>query len=331
MPKIFKRFNKESRKTVIFGNGLGMALDSEYFLLDSAIQSVWEDDNLIDDVAKQLICSCLPDDVDSHPRGEEDMDKLQLALASCDYLNGIQSEQYHWLTEHGKSFPKAVRSFIYNTSIHFHNPKEYLPESFLNPLIEFVTQTQSHVATLNYDNLIYRPFIENDVLSGYDGALIDGFWGNGFDGANLARHSGRTFGYYLHLHGSPLYVNRDERVIKLSQSGVSQGSDLLSSHIVLTHVEHKKTIIEKSKVLSTYWNYLRKAIQESSEVLLVGYSGLDIHLNELISSLCETKNIRVVEWSGSDGIDNRQEFWNEQFGKEVELFHFNNILEFKEW
>ncbi len=309
-----------------------MAINPDYFRLDEAIKSVWEDEELVDAAAKQLICSCLPEGASEYPRGEEDMDRLQLALASCEFLNNIQTEQFHWLTAHGKSFPNAVRSFIYNASIHFHNPDDKLPESFITPLIEFVSKTKSHVATLNYDNLLYRPFIDNNLLSGYDGILVDGFLSSsGFDEDNLVRKYSRRFGYYLHLHGSPLYVNRNEKVYKLSQCDVSQGSDLLSSHIVLTHVEHKKTIIEKSNVLKTYWSFLQKSILESSEILLVGYSGLDVHLNDLISSLCETKNIRVVEWSGCGEFVVRGEFWFEQLGKEIELIHLDNILEFTEW
>jgi len=308
-----------------------MAINPDYFRLDEAIKSVWEDEEIVNEAAKQLICSCLPEGVDEYPRGEEDMDRLQLALASCEFLSNIQTEQFHWLTAHGKAFPDAVRSFIYNASIHFHNPDDKLPESFITPLIEFVSQTKSHVATLNYDNLLYRPFIDNKVLSGYNGVLVDGFPNAGFDEENLVRKFGKNFGYYLHLHGSPLYVKRNERVYKLSQCDVSQRSDLLSSHIVLTHVEHKKTIIEKSNVLKTYWSFLQKSIQESSEVLLVGYSGLDVHLNELISSLCETKKNRVVEWSGSGELDVRGEFWSEQLNHEVVLIHLENILEFMEW
>ncbi len=92
--------------------------------------------------------------------------------------------------------------------------------------------------------------------------------------------------------------------------------------------------ISKLHLLSetaTYWSFLQKSILESSEILLVGYSGLDVHLNDLISSLCETKNIRVVEWSGCGEFVVRGEFWFEQLGKEIELIHLDNILEFTEW
>lgn len=308
-----------------------MALNPDHFQLDTAIKSVWEDDRLLDDVSKQLICSCLPDDGREYPRGEADMDRLQLALSSCEFLNGIQSQQFHWLSDHGKSFPDSVRSFIYNTSIHFHNYEDGLPNTFIEPLVEFVSKTKSHVATLNYDNLLYKPFIDFEVLKGYNGALVDGFYASGFTEENLVRKFNRSFGYYLHLHGSPVFVNRGETVCKLSQSEVSQGGDQLSSHIVLTHVAHKKTIIESSKVLTAYWSFLKKAITESCEVTLVGYSGLDIHLNELLSIMCEQKNIRVIEWSGCDDSESRKIFWAQVLGRDVELIHLDNILDFNEW
>ena len=48
-----------ARKTLIFGNGLGMALDSQYFMLTNAMAHVWNDPNAISDVHKGLISQCL--------------------------------------------------------------------------------------------------------------------------------------------------------------------------------------------------------------------------------------------------------------------------------
>ena len=48
-----------ARSTLIIGNGRGMALDSEYFCLTTAMCGVWDSEDLTD-VQKELIRSCLP-------------------------------------------------------------------------------------------------------------------------------------------------------------------------------------------------------------------------------------------------------------------------------
>ena len=88
-----------ARKTIIFGNGLGMALDPEYFSLDRAIGVVWDDKALLDNDSKELIINCLPRASDGRPHGEDELDTLQLALSACDFLNGISSSRIHWLSD----------------------------------------------------------------------------------------------------------------------------------------------------------------------------------------------------------------------------------------
>lgn len=62
------------RKTVIFGNGLGMALDHQAFSLDRALSVVWDDPDMLSDAQKELICNCLPDDRAGRP---EESKRLQ--------------------------------------------------------------------------------------------------------------------------------------------------------------------------------------------------------------------------------------------------------------
>lgn len=59
-----------SRKTLIFGNGLGMALDPNFYTLDAAIGRVWDGADALDEVTKNLVRNCLPDDGDiERPHG----------------------------------------------------------------------------------------------------------------------------------------------------------------------------------------------------------------------------------------------------------------------
>lgn len=321
------------RKTLIFGNGLGMALDPTFFSLDEAIGRVWDGVGVLDEPTRALVRRCLVPDGDAdRPHGEEDLDHLQLVVSACELLCRTGTGDIHWLSELGRTFPTAVRKFLYKTAIHFHQYDRALPESFTSPLAGFIRETDSHMATLNYDNLLYQPMIQAGILSGYNGALVDGVTNAGFSADNMVRFPGRRFGYYLHLHGSPLFVDRDGAVIKLRQNELDENEEVIGSHIVLTHVKHKETVISASKLLSSYWEHFSKALAESAGVVLIGYSGCDKHLNALLRSRAPDA-LRVVEWDGAGaGAENgRQAFWNDLLAREVELVTLANILEFSDW
>ncbi|PFU24677.1 hypothetical protein COK69_26645, partial [Bacillus cereus] len=66
----------------------------------------------------------------------------------------------------------------------------------------------------------------------------------------------------------------------------------------LTHVKHKETVISASPLLSAYWDHLEKALIESTEVVLLGYSGFDKHLNALLRARAPAV-VKVVEWEGA--------------------------------
>ncbi len=308
-----------------------MALDPAFFSLDSAIGRVWEGIGVLDEPTRVLVRQCLVGDGDTdRPHGEDDLDHLQVVVSACELLGRTGSGDIHWLSAHGKTFPTAVRKFLYKTAIHFHMYDKALPEGFTKPLAEFVHQTNSHMATLNYDNLLYQPMIENKVLDGYNGSLVDGVLKGGFAAQNMQRKYGKTFGYYMHLHGSPLFVNRDDAVIKLKQSELDEDEEVVGSHIVLTHVRHKETVIAASSLLSSYWEHFSQALSESEAVVLVGYSGCDKHLNVLLRSRAP-ELVRVVEWKGAGSEQDRLTFWNELLGRDIHLVRLDSILEFVDW
>lgn len=318
------------RKTLIFGNGLGMALDRDHFYLPNALQRIW-DSNALDLAHKQLISACLPRQLNC-PQGEGDLDKLHLAISSCEYLSAMpQINDLHWLSPYGWGFPSVCRSFITQVATHLYDFSNPLPEEFGGPLVEFVKATKSHVATLNYDKLLYELFIRNGVVSGFNGSLVDGITNSGFNSGNLERKWGNDFGYYLHLHGSPLFKNRGGVIKKLSRFELNPQQPEPSSHIVLTHIAHKPAVISSSEILSSYWQYLYFSLSESSEVVLFGYSGLDKHLNELLSIFSQKIRFRVVEWAGSGGRRQREAFWNDALGCNVDLIHLDNVLTFHVW
>ena len=189
---------------------------------------------------------------------------------------------------------------------------------------------RAHVVTLNYDNLLYDPLCRRKILSGFDGVLIDGFKGK-FDPNNLVRFPDKVnkLGWFLHLHGSPLFVG--DR--KLGGAGRAFLEAEEECHIVLTHVAHKLSVIESSEILSEYWERFDEALEESSEIIVFGYSGVDTHLNKVISNYGKDKLIGVVEWSGSGSNSDRLEFWKSKFSgcKFIHVTLCPDVLAFRDW
>jgi len=314
------------RSTIILGNGLGMSLDPDYFSIETAMEKVWNDPSYLTTTEKDLISSCLVEK--NCPNGEDDLDVLHRVVVACEYLAVVVVGKNHWLSIHGQQFPKAIRQYLTGVAWYFHKYDLTINGNFIKSLSGYICKSKSHLATLNYDNLLYQELIERDVLKGFDGALVDGFCKNGFNEKNLKRKYGNEFGYYMHLHGSPLFINENECIIKQCQG---KSKKIPTSHLVLTHVEHKPSVIDNSYLLKTYWLFLRKAIRESKKILLFGYSGQDTHLNRLIKDSSSNKKIGIVEWSGSGEKNKRVEFWENEFGENVELNHLSNILDFSAW
>lgn len=318
------------RDIIIFGNGLGMALDPEYFRLTPAMERAWNDPDCLDDNQRRLIQNCLQaQGAGEKPTSEDDLDILHIAVNACEFLDTVANHDTGWLTDDGKNFPLASRRYLTNVAWYFHKHHHELPTSFLEPLFSFIQKTNSHVATLNYDNLMYQKMIEAKILNGYNGNLVDGFYDTGFREENLRRMYGNNFGYYMHLHGTPLYIEENGVIYKQPQP---LAREIPTRHLVLAHVRHKPTIIDSSDVLSAYWRFLGLALQESSNIFVFGYSGYDKHLNYLIESQAHGKKIYIVEWSGAGKEKARKIFWQEKLSSEkVTLIQKDNILEFTEW
>ncbi|SFU50085.1 SIR2-like domain-containing protein [Pseudoduganella namucuonensis] len=319
------------RKLIIFSNGLGMALDPAHFSLNTALAEIWNREYFLTNEHKRLIERCIGRP--GAPVGEHELDQLHRAVTYCKALNQIGAGQAHWLTADGQNFPEITAQYIHKVATKLHNYDGVLPPDFEGPLLDFVKDTKSHVATLNYDKLLYTSFIANDVFGGYYNAcLVDGMVATGFSASALERRYGNNFGYYLHLHGSPLFVNRGQQVVKLARDDLTLEVNEASEHIVLTHVEHKPSVIAASLVLSTYWDYLRVALSEVDEVILFGYSGLDDHLNVLLRPYLSATQIRVVEWEGAGDQAGREAYWREKLGRPVnEVVRLGNVATFTDW
>jgi len=306
-----------------------MALDSQYFALSSGLRSVWNGSEHFRDEHKLLVTSAIRGlSLDAFPESEVQLDQLQVAIVASEFLRGFESEHVSWLNDDSRELPLAFRRFVHEVASYFHDSGKKLPDPFIESLSNFIKETKSHVAVLNYDNLLYDPLKETEVLRGYSGTLIDGFHNVGFDSRNLDRKNKARLGWYLHLHGSPLFVG-NRKLMRDERSFVTPDE---SSHIVLTHVEHKPLVIASSTILTEYWSRLSKALTEASKVVLFGYSGCDQHLNEVATQHCKQKEIHILEWMGAGQRDARVQFWREKLPEcPVILHQLENILAFEDW
>ncbi|WP_458527265.1 SIR2 family protein [Onishia taeanensis] len=323
------------RKTIFFGNGLSMAVDRRHYQLSNAIDHVWYQEELLSDDERQFILQCLPSANDRPPEGEHELDILHLAVTACGFLDRLSGDNVEWLSQQGRQFPRTIERFVHKTATYLHNHDAELPPEFIEPFCEFLRETKSHVATLNYDKLLYNALIENDLFDGFR-YLVDGMWDRGFHPNNLERKYGNNFGYYLHLHGSPLFYGKGVPR-KMPRDQLDLHGDCTGEHIVLTHVRHKPSVIAASKVLSAYWEYLDVALSESEEIIVFGYGGMDSHLNRQLKTASSKTNLKIVEWSGSsdeeygEGEQQRRKYWKRKIGQDFELVQMDNILSFHDW
>ena len=307
-----------------------MALDEDYFSLSTGLKSVWEGSEHFRTEHKRLLVSAIDGlSINDYPQSEEQLDQLQVAIVASEFLRNFESVDVKWLSEMSREFPEAFRRFVHEVASYFYDSGKALPDSFVSHLSDFVKETKSHVAVLNYDNLLYDSFTNSGVLSGFDGTLIDGFLKAGFAKGNLDRKNTNMLGWYLHLHGSPLFVGN--RKLMRDQRGFVEPDE--RSHIVLTHVEHKPLVIASSPILSEYWSRLPKALKEADKVIIFGYSGCDTHLNETVVANCAGKGVNVIEWAGSGDHELRSDFWRKKLSGcgDVKLLHVNNLLGFECW
>lgn len=109
------------------------------------------------------------------------------------------------------------------------------------------------------------------------------------------------------------------------------GSPIASSHIVLTHVKHKLSVISASPILSVYWEFFERALEEVTELTLFGYSGGDSHINELIVARRDKLHVRVVEWLGMGAKDRQTLFWSKLLHEDIQLVQMENVFDFRDW
>jgi hypothetical protein len=318
-------------KTYIIGNGLGMALDPKAFDIGNAFRNSLSE---IDASYRRVLETAFPNKNGSPPEKEEELGLMHQAEAACQFLEQLENLNVPLLSQEGRDFPTASRLFINRTALQFWNCSTNLPGPFIDNLCDRIKERNINIAVLNYDKLLYDPFISRGICNGRKGYLIDGFVGGNIDLKALEHsYQKKNYGHYMHLHGSPLFVEEDGKIRKLDRNEITSTPIETRRHVVLTSFDRKKAVINQSFVLSLYWQALKNSLVDSEQVLIFGYRGQDAHLNEtLVEAFREpTKRVIVVEWEGAGEKGERQHFWKKTLKIEdgrLTLKQMPNILSY---
>ena len=327
------------KKIYIFGNDLGRSFNNDFFSLERVLKVAWSDDGPLSEEQRALIKNCLSDEVieaaEGAPTDEGQLRDLQRVVDACDLIGEFQRRTDSadaWLTQQGAEFPKAVRKYFHFAASQFHRHRIVLPEEFAASLRKFVRDQRPHIATLNYDDLLYEAFTDTDIFSGH--MLRDGFFGK-FD---IARH--RDFikpiyeGWFLHLHGSPLFVTKNGEEKKLTRAQLAGFMGSEKTHLVLTDAKSKPAAIKASPILNEYWRTLRRLLNRPHEVTLFGYGGGDLHLNRLLANTNENVKIRLVTRTPDDEEEAMVKWRSLLTGKDLDredLFFLEKVTNFRDW
>ncbi|MFT6024250.1 MAG: hypothetical protein ACI9PY_002375 [Ascidiaceihabitans sp.] len=287
-----------ARNVILFGNGLGRAIDNDFYSIKRVLQSSWDNEAVLNEQQRRLICDCLPQELIEGelkaPTSEPELSNLQKVMDACDTIREFENEDANeqWLSQHGSSFPIAIRRYFHHAASLFHQGDKCLPEDFAKPLRQFIYNSGPDIVTLNYDDLLYEAFSGTPVFAKH--FLRDGFFGGKLD---FARQEGyfnaNREGWFLHLHGSPLFVTREGEPRKITRDRLGEYAGENSFHIVLTNADSKPSVIENSSILSQYWGKLGGLLRDAKSITLFGYGGGDTHLNNLIG-LNDAAHIRII-------------------------------------
>lgn len=320
----------EKWTTILIGNGLGMAIDPNHFAIDRGLYSAW---SRLNPEHRGRIKNLITDKTDLNT--EEQLDKHYEVIQACLMLSKIeQHSNLAWLHDDAKNFPDNFRDFIVNAALHFfeYEIKDHSKFNFfLEKLKSYILNHNTHLITLNYDKLIYDRFsVDQEVMFFDKGRLMDGFFVNS-TGFTPSRLWDSSIGYYIHLHGSPLfYTNLQDGIINKSKFE-EYNTDIanlnyLQEHLILCATKLKPHQISNSPLLRFYWDFFKTILQQSEKIILFGYSGNDLHVNDEIANM-KNKEIILVEYSYQKmERGEREKDWANKLNLPDNYFNPNNLI-----
>jgi len=336
---------------ILFGNGLGRALDFSLFDLRAAFSRVWNG-GLLSEREKELISSVLP--AASKPEAlaaETELFEAQVAMNAIEQLQRSVPPEIlsRWLSSDALELRQAIFNLNAHVARYFHSYNKSIPDRFGRPLVKYVRDNNPHIITLNYDALLYGLFCKKHKFGrlkpyrpcdDFSGALIDGFTDkDGFSSVNFSHITDTSLGYFLHLHGTPVFAEGNfdiggetiSRPTKLRREEM-RANKSSGKHIVLNHGKMKPAIIASSPILSLYWERFQEAVLKSQRIVLFGYSGDDHHLNEVIRSLGQGASKTVIEWKNpAQNQRDRRNLWARKLGGEAKVLRLDDVTSFTSW
>ncbi len=333
-----------SRKLIVVGNGLGMALDNTKFSLPHAMPKVWHEK--LERNERELIADFIPGiDVSTEPQEESRLINAQVALSAFDILQSGFGHDYaknlkEWFSKPNQhtDLENALNKFTFEVAREFDRTSETFHDdeklkNFWRNLKAHLGTHKSHIATFNYDTALYTKYLDDPFFE--EKTVLQDCFRSGFLKPTLGKVECER-GLYLHLHGSPLF---HDTIQKRNRSELNSHTAESRNHIILSDASLKPLLIAKSKILSLYWKRLEEilhpdvrdtTITQVEEIILFGYRGGDDHLNRLIGkSGCP---VRVVEWCDDHILPDREEWWKDKLGATNVIVDLRkNILTFNEW
>jgi hypothetical protein len=290
-------------------SGLPQVLNSHNankFTLGKAVERVWrKEGTALTPESKlhiQRLARMQTSSEAAFPNSEEELQYIQRLQRSVFDLSLLEPKATEWVTEEALALHSKINYFLAAVANEFYLEREFDHPKYndwIDCLCTFIKSNKRvHVGLLNYDNLIYQPFATKEIFGRYDQALlVDGFTGRPpiFGSDKMERRFDNHFGWYMHLHGTPMFVTDpraqgSQAIQKIPNYSVKGFLEFLNNssantpqfHIVLTAQKFKSDVIEGSRILSAYWDRLREALAETNQLVLFGYGGCDSHLNSVI-------------------------------------------------
>jgi hypothetical protein len=327
----------DQRITFIIGNGLGMALDPNHFRLESGMAYAW---NRCARHTKKLLKNINKGNILSSETELIDIQKLLFSIRTLNTYAATYSFS-NLLRKNGVKFYEDFNKYVLDVSHFFYDYNKDMPDQyklFINHLSQFIVENPVHIAVLNYDKLIYESLLNKGGIFGKMGEcrLLDGMHATGFKEENLVR-TYYDFGWYLHLHGSPLFYSdmATQKILKDKRDEYCPNDrNKYRHHLVLTHSEFKLDIINQSLLLEIYWKYFCKALNESKSIVLFGYSGNDSHINQVIANQLRKRDVKlfIIEYCNEESEEKNRSKWKDKLDltNEFKFFHYreHNILMF---
>lgn len=352
-----EKVRKKNNKVLVFiANGVGRAVDSELLTLSSGIEKGLKSlNNTEKDIIKEFISLYTKDDISAENITNVINNEENEILA---YINMVSMLTRMIKTGKGKlkerfvsqqfgDLANTINKFIYNVADSYNTEKikrnGIYPENFegfAQSLGGFIYKNKAHLATTNYDDLLYRYFLDVQIKTGENTEafimnpskntiLSDGFTktnsGIQFDFSN---HDLNSTSWYMHLHGSSRFHS------KFGSGNVFKSYKKYDSnhvpHIILNHFNLKEFEINLNPILHRYFDLFGKALAKINALYIIGYGGYDKHINNIVMNANDKCKIIIIERAQQDM--NKNDLWRDLKSSNLDITlenSFENILDYR--